>query len=143
MNFSWSKVQLLTIVLFLSLFPLAETIFAQDDQPDGPVYIIQEGDTLWGIAQRFGVPWEDLARANDITDPGQLSAGDELVIPGIDGAGEILITMEVPLGESLRSLSRRYNLPQETMILLNHLTSPAELYKGYNHNGHTYLAGYL
>jgi murein DD-endopeptidase MepM/ murein hydrolase activator NlpD len=132
MKFFWSKVWLLILVLVLSLFPLGETIHAQEEQPEGPVYIVQEGDTLWDIAQRFGVPWEDLARVNDITDPGQLSAGDELVIPGIDGAGGILITTDVPLGESLRSLSRRYHLPQETIILLNHLTSPTELYRGYN-----------
>jgi len=33
---------------------------AQDQQPQGPVYIIQEGDSLWEIAQRFGVSVDDL-----------------------------------------------------------------------------------
>ncbi len=120
------------MALIFSLLPLGEATRAQEEQPSGPVYIIQEGDTLWDIAQRFGVPWEDLARMNEISDPGQLTAGDELVIPGIDDAGGVLVTTQVPLGESMRSLSRRYHLLQETIIRLNHLTSPAELYSGYN-----------
>jgi murein DD-endopeptidase MepM/ murein hydrolase activator NlpD len=132
MKFFWSKRWLLILALIFSLLPLGGTTFAQEEQPSGPVYIVQEGDTLWDIAQRFGVPWEDLARVNEIGDPGQLSAGDELVIPGIDDTGGVLITTQVPLGESLRSLSRRYHLQQETIILLNHLTSPAELYRGYD-----------
>lgn len=132
MKFFQSKVWLVILILIHSLFPLGEVIYAQEEQPNGPVYIVQEGDTLWDIAQRFGVPWEDLARVNEITDPGQLSAGDELVIPGIEGARGVLITTQVPLGESIRSLSRSYHLTQETITLLNHITSPTELYSGYN-----------
>lgn len=132
MKIFWLKRWLLILALIFSLLPLGEATRAQEEQPSGPVYIVQEGDTLWDIAQRFGVPWEDLARMNEISDPGQLTAGDELVIPGIDDAGGVLVTTQVPLGESMRSLSRRYHLPQETIIRLNHLTSPAELYRGYN-----------
>jgi len=132
MKFIRLKRLFLFLTLILSLLPLGDATRAQDEQPSGPVYIVQEGDTLWDIAQRFGVPWEDLARVNEISDPGQLSAGDEIVIPGIGDIGGVLVTTKVLLGESLRSLSRRYNLVQETIILLNHLTSPAELYSGYN-----------
>ena len=89
---------LLILALIFSLLPLGEATRAQEEQPSGPVYIVQEGDTLWDIAQRFGVPWEDLARMNEISDPGQLTAGDELVIPGIDDAGGVLVTTQVPLG---------------------------------------------
>ena len=132
MKFFWSKKWLLILALIFSLLPLGEATRAQEEQPSGPVYIVQEGDNLWDIAQRFGVPWEDLGRVNEISDPGQLSAGDELVIPGLDDTGGVLVTTQVPLGESMRSLRRRYHLPQETIIRLNHLTSPSELYRGYN-----------
>jgi murein DD-endopeptidase MepM/ murein hydrolase activator NlpD len=127
-----SNIFWLILLLGFSLIPIGNSADAQESEPSGPVYIVQEGDTLWDIAQRFGVPWEDLARENDINDPGQLTAGDQLVIPGVDGAAGVLITTQVSLGESLRSLSRRYNLPQETIIQLNHITSPADLYRGYN-----------
>ena len=42
--------------------------YAQDQQPEGPIYIVQEGDSLWDIAIRFGVSIESLTRINDIKD---------------------------------------------------------------------------
>lgn len=44
-------------------------------------YVVREGDSLSGIADRFGVTQEAIQRANDITDPNSIFAGQELVIP--------------------------------------------------------------
>jgi LysM repeat protein len=105
---------------------------AQDEQPAGPVYVVQEGDTLWDIALRFGIPWEELAQENDIGDPGQLKAGVQLVLPGLEGVEGVLTTESIPFGENFRSLVRRYKVPAESLIRLNHITSPGELYIGEN-----------
>ncbi|MEW5728188.1 MAG: LysM domain-containing protein [Pseudomonadota bacterium] len=43
---------------------------------------IQPGDTLSKIAARHGVSVEDLAKANGITDPNRIRAGQSLTIPG-------------------------------------------------------------
>jgi len=112
------------------LWPVGLTL-AQEAQPQGPVYIVQQGDTLWDIAVRFGITWQDLAQANAITDVGQLKAGDALVIPGLNGIQGVLVTEQVPFGETLRSLSRRYQVPQDALVRLNRVVSPAELYSGY------------
>jgi LysM repeat protein len=45
------------------------------------VYAVQSGDSLLGIALKFGVDVDELAAKNDITDPGKLSLGQELIIP--------------------------------------------------------------
>lgn len=45
-------------------------------------YVVQRGDTLYSIARRFGVSLDDLARVNGIEDPGQLSVGRRLLVPG-------------------------------------------------------------
>jgi murein DD-endopeptidase MepM/ murein hydrolase activator NlpD len=103
---------------------------AQAEGEAGPVYIIQEGDTLWGIAQRFGIPMEDLAAANGMNGSSLLKAGDRLVIPGLEGIEGVLVTQNVPVGETLRSLSRRYRVPITLLARLNHVTSPSELYAG-------------
>jgi murein DD-endopeptidase MepM/ murein hydrolase activator NlpD len=108
---------------------MANNLF-QEGEPEGPVYIVQTGDSLWDIALRFRVTMDDLARANGITDPNQLVVGDHLVIPGLEGIQGVLITQKVPYGETLRSFSRRYQVPKDILIRLNHLTNPAELYVG-------------
>ncbi len=46
-------------------------------------YVVQPGDTLWTIAQQFGVSVDDLARANGIANPNAvtLQVGQTLRIP--------------------------------------------------------------
>ncbi len=49
----------------------------------GTVYTIQPGDTLFAIAQRFGVTLQALFAANPGIDPLRLQAGQTICIPGI------------------------------------------------------------
>jgi LysM repeat protein len=45
------------------------------------IHVVQQGDTLYGIAIQYGVTLQALLAANGITNPDQLSIGQELVIP--------------------------------------------------------------
>jgi len=49
--------------------------------PTPTVYVVQPGDTLGTIAQRFSVTVDVLMAANGITNPNLVSAGESLVIP--------------------------------------------------------------
>ncbi len=120
----------ISLILIVLLFSPIGWGTAQGQEPAGPVYIVQPGDTLWGIAQRFGVSMDALMQANGMTDANALAAGVRLVIPGLDGISGTLVTEPVPYGESLRSLSRRYVVPTDVLVRLNHLASPAELFAG-------------
>ncbi len=44
-------------------------------------YRVQSGDTLSGIAAQFGITWQALAAANNLTEKSVLRIGQELVIP--------------------------------------------------------------
>lgn len=50
--------------------------------PTPVVYVVQPGDSLSVIADRFGMSVEELAQANDIADPNLIQVGQKLVIPG-------------------------------------------------------------
>lgn len=47
----------------------------------GATYTVKDGDTLAGIASRFGVSLEDLGAANPSIDAGKLSVGQVLKLP--------------------------------------------------------------
>lgn len=120
------------MVLVILVISPVESASAQEGAQEGPVYIVQEGDTLWDVALRFGVPWDLLARVNNIDDPSRISAGMELIIPGLEGVEGYLITQRIPFGETLRSLSRRFDVPVDVLSRLNKIINPAGLYAGEN-----------
>jgi murein DD-endopeptidase MepM/ murein hydrolase activator NlpD len=132
-----SKIRFLRYFLYLPVFTVVlsllfstSSVNAQSDLSEEPIYQVQEGDTLWDIALRFRVPIEELQQVNGITDAAQIDVGNQLIIPGFDGIQGFLETRTMTYGETLRSLSRRYHLPEETLARLNHLTSPDSIYPG-------------
>jgi LysM repeat protein len=64
---------------------LADPQVPQGPSPTPFVHVIKEGDTLLGISVRYGVDLEQLLIANPGIDPGFLSLGQEIFIPGPDG----------------------------------------------------------
>ncbi len=117
-------------VILLGLLLFKSAARAQETAPEAPIYRVQSGDSLWSIALRFGVDVDELAAFNGIHDPALLHVGQELVIPGLTGFSGYLETQAVPLGETARSLRRKYGLPRDAFLRLNRLTSPMELYAG-------------
>jgi murein DD-endopeptidase MepM/ murein hydrolase activator NlpD len=120
-------VKLFIIFVFL-LAP--SSLAAQGQSSDAPIYVVQPGDTLNTIAYLFNISPVDLANANGITNLDQLSVGEQLVIPGITGISGIIQAVVVPYGQTLESISQQYQVPVDTLINLNHITSPMELYAG-------------
>ena len=117
---------ILVILLSASIRPAS----AQDTS--GPIYIVQAGDTLSSIASRFNISVDDLMTANTITDPNVLSAGQELVIPGLEGVSGILDTELINFGDSYRSVMRSTQIDKGLFQKLNRIISPTEFYVGAN-----------
>ena len=49
------------------------------------LYEVQRGDTLYGLGQRFSVPWQEIAAANNIRDVSDLKVGKLLLVPRVAG----------------------------------------------------------
>ncbi len=69
------------------------------------VYIVQAGDDLWAIAEKFGITAQTLAYANDIPDLSLIFIGQELVIPPADGV--LYTTVE---GDTVESIAAEFGV---------------------------------
>ena len=119
------RIFLIFIVLVICLAPVPAAA-----QASGPIYVVQPGDTLWGIALMFGLDAAQLAEANAMTLSDPLVVGRELLVPGFEGIGGVLTTRPVEFGETVRSLSLRHGLAPSTVIRLNRVVNPGRLFVG-------------
>jgi lipoprotein NlpD len=67
------------------------------------VYIVKPGDTLTGIAARYGVSQGTILGANDLTPKSVIKSGQQLIIMPIDG-----IPYTVKVGDTLGSIAKRF-----------------------------------
>ncbi len=122
--------KLITLLFIVILVNGTGIVHAQDNQPSGPVYIVQSGDNLTSIATQFGITQDELIAANAITDPNLLAVGDQLIIPGLEGITGVLMTRKVSFGSTLDTLAVENSVDRKLLTKLNHITSPIELYTG-------------
>ncbi len=61
------------------------------------LYIVQQGDTLSGLAQDFGTTVDELMAANGLTDANAIQAGQTLIIPSLI-SGTLALATAAPLG---------------------------------------------
>ncbi|MFN8412772.1 MAG: peptidoglycan DD-metalloendopeptidase family protein [Anaerolineales bacterium] len=123
------KRTLILVLLISTLVLTAQPVQAQDTT-GGPIYVVQAGDSLSSIAGRFDVSLDDLMAANSITNANQVSVGQQLVIPGLDGITGILDAKLINFGNSYRTMVRQTQVPENLLRKLNHIVSPSEFYVG-------------
>lgn len=82
-----------------------------DTKPDkaGDRYTVVAGDTLSGIAARYGTTVSALADANNIADPNKIWVGQTLVIPGKGSHRTIQITVTADTLELLTIMADGWN----------------------------------
>jgi murein DD-endopeptidase MepM/ murein hydrolase activator NlpD len=99
---------------------------------DGMYYVPAEGDTLEGIAQRFGVHPEVIASyaPNNIA-AGGVKTGQALVVPGgMMPPRDVTLIYTVNPGDTLRDIAARFGVDVPTMINSNDIPDPDSLQIG-------------
>ena len=79
-------------------------------------YKVKDGDTLTGIASRFGVSMMTLWWANKITTKDSLKVGRELIIPPVSG---LVVTVEA--GDTLEAIAAEEKISVEEIVEVNGL----------------------
>ncbi len=107
---------LLAMLGWLSPFATSATTAAPE------AYTVASGDTLSGIARRFGVDAALLARINGIQSPNLLRVGQALLL-GDSSAAEPWRTHVVGYGETLSGIAQVYGVAPAHLAAINGLTN--------------------
>ncbi len=131
------------VVLILVLMCATAGVLAQDQVQEGApvVHTVTYGDSLFLIAQRYGVSVNDIARENSILYTWNIQIGQKLTIPGLtvpDSSGQVdnPLIAGTPVehiirpGETLNSIAQRYGVSMETILLANQIGNPNLIVSG-------------
>jgi membrane-bound lytic murein transglycosylase D len=118
------------------LASLPTTDFVTDPEFNGR-HRVQPGETLSGIAARYGVSVDDIQTANSLSSPKLLQAGAWLIVPS-NGPGARTAARPTPgapfsgnyqvkTGDTLSEIARQHNVTVTVLRQANNLESPESL----------------
>lgn len=97
------------------------------------VHIVQWGENLSSIARRYGVTVHAILRANAISNPNRIYAGQRIVIPcwrpyyGYSGCGYTYI---VRYGDTLSGIAYMHGVSVNSIVSANGIANPHRIYAG-------------
>lgn len=100
----------------LSIGQVLQIPSSSSSNNSGSTYTVKAGDSLWNIANKYGITVDELKNLNNLTS-NTLSIGQVLKVPS---GGN---TYTVKSGDSLWSIANRYGTTVDTLKSLNGLTS--------------------
>ncbi len=99
--------------------------------PEYITYVIQPGDTLSGIARRYGTTVTALTQLNKLSDPDKIYAGNTLKVPengtGVDSSTQYYT---IRPGDTLSEIARRFGTTVSALTRLNGISDPDKIYAG-------------
>lgn len=95
--------------------------------PATGTYTVQPGDTLSGIAAKFGTTYQTLSAINGIGDPNQIWPGQVLKVTGTASQES---TYYVQAGDTLSSIASKFGTTVANLVSINHISNPNVIYIG-------------
>lgn len=77
------------------------------------IHVVQPGDTMYQLAQQYGVPMDRLIQDNQLPDPSQLVVGQTIVVQYPE------LTHTVRAGDSLYSIAQMHNITAVQLLRNN------------------------
>lgn len=99
--------------------------------PNTGNYTVVAGDTLSGIAAKFGTSWQTLQAMNQLADPNKIYPGQVLKVPG--GAAPTppsATTYTVKPGDTLIGIATKFNTSWQHLAQINGLANANLIYPG-------------
>lgn len=95
--------------------------------PAAKTHTVQSGETLSGIAAKYGTTYQSLAAINGIDNPNLIYAGQVLKLTGSAAASK---TYTVQSGDTLSGIAAKYGTTYQRLAQINGISNPNVIYPG-------------
>lgn len=113
-----------------STAPVVNTVPTQvQPKVDSVYYTVKSGDTLSGIASRYGTTYQHLAQINGISNPNLIYVGQKIKIDGSAPVDQSEY-YEVQSGDTLSGIAERYGTSYQHLARINGIVNPNLIYVG-------------
>lgn len=130
---SVGKIDGITKDVDLSMFDDASIAKPEPEAPkkQDTVYTVKSGDTLSGIASRYGTTYQVLAAYNNIANPNVIFTGQRIKIPAANAPAKKPDTVyTVKSGDTLSGIASKYKTTYQALAKYNGITDPDKIYAG-------------
>ena len=133
--------QVLGLVVLLWVTLSVGVYAAPPTQGNETIHVVQAGETLSGIAQRYGTTVDVLVALNGLSDPNRIVVGQRLLVlssaaqmpdaaPDASSGAASGVEYIVKPGDTLAMIARRHGVTTEEIARLNRLANPGLIYVG-------------
>lgn len=91
-------------------------------QVENNTYVVQQGDTLSKIAQKYGTTYQELARINNISNPNYIQVGQVIKISCKNNITDRIYTVQQ--GDTLSKIAKMYNTTVGDLVAKNNISNP-------------------
>jgi membrane-bound lytic murein transglycosylase D len=94
------------------------------------VHTVRKGDTISGIAEKYGVSTSSVLRENGMKPPDRIYPGEKIKVPAAGTPGEEIVIHSVRRGETITSIARKYGASSQAVLKENGLGPRDTIYPG-------------
>ncbi|MDU3613383.1 MAG: LysM peptidoglycan-binding domain-containing protein, partial [Enterococcus avium] len=91
------------------------------------IHVVQSGETLSGVAAKYGTTYQTLASLNGLANPNYIYVGQQLKVSGVSSSNRIYT---VHGGDNLSSIAAKLGTTYQSLAQKNGLSNPNLIYPG-------------
>ncbi len=116
------------------IFPGQEVLVpgasGQASSGEAIIHMVERGETVYSIARKYSASWQDVLRANEMSETDTIYPGQKITIAAGGPTGGSVVIHTVAAGENVSVIARKYGVSVDRVLDMNSLGRDYRIYPG-------------